>query len=73
LDRRRSRRFPVVEIQKPTQALATNDRSRFGHILVITFDPVIPHTPSHAARNCSGNGKFGDVILVAIRVPKPWS
>jgi hypothetical protein len=27
-DRRRSRRFSVVEIQKPTQPLATNDSSR---------------------------------------------
>jgi len=27
-DRRRSRRFPVVEIQRPTQPLATNDSTR---------------------------------------------
>ena len=40
-DRRRSLRFPVVEIQKPTQPLATNDSSRPSRILVTTVDQVI--------------------------------
>jgi hypothetical protein len=41
LDRRRSRRFSVIEIQKPTQPLATNDSSRPSRILVTTVDQVI--------------------------------
>ena len=41
LDRRRSRRFSVVEIQKPTQPLATNDSSRPSCILVTTIDQAI--------------------------------
>jgi len=33
---------------------------------------LVSRTASHAARNCSRDGKFRDVVLlVAVRVPRP--